>query len=60
MSIESVNQAMVGHPDFGPITMRYEDGGRVEVYQMGKLSVRVPSGSMPAEIRAAFDAETKK
>jgi hypothetical protein len=51
---------MVGHPDFGPITMRYEDGGRVEIYQMGKLSVRVPSGSMPDEIRAAFDAETKK
>jgi len=40
--------------------MRYEEGGRVEVYQMGKLSVRVPSGSTPAEIRAAFDAELKK
>ena len=60
MSNESVNQAMVGHPNFGPITMQYEDGGRVEIYQMGKLSVRVPSGSMPDEIRAAFDAETKK
>ena len=55
MSIESISQAMVGHPDFGPITMRYEDGGRVEVYRMGKLSVRVPSGASPAEIRAAFD-----
>ena len=60
MSIVRVSREMLGHPNYTEVTMRYEDGGRVEVYQMGKLSVRVPSGASPAEIRAAFDAELKK
>jgi len=56
--IVDVAKAMEDHPEFGPITMRYEDGGRVEVYQMGSRIVRLPPMSTPDQVRAAFDKDS--
>ena len=40
------------------ITMRYEDGGKVQVYKMGDKEVRFAPDATSAEIAAAFK-ETK-
>lgn len=54
-----VQKALATHPEFGPVTMRYEDGGRFEVWQMGARSVRVPAGTTASEIRHAFDGDAE-
>lgn len=36
------------------ITMRYEEGGKVQVYKIGEKEVRFPPEATNAEIAAAF------
>jgi hypothetical protein len=57
MSIQDVSKALAGHPSFGEVTMRYENGGRIEVYQMGKLTVKAVAGASTETIRDAFNTE---
>jgi hypothetical protein len=44
--------------EIGSLTMRYDDGGRVEVWTDAKRSVRVRGGASEAEIAAAFREES--
>lgn len=44
-------------PDLHTLVMRYEDGGRTEVWSTLSKTVRVRGGAKPAEIRAAFEAK---
>jgi hypothetical protein len=43
--------------EIGSLTMRYEDGGRVEIWADGNRSVRVSGGASEADIAAAFREE---
>jgi hypothetical protein len=36
--------------------MRYEDGGKIEVWSTSQKEVRVRGGAKPFEVRAAFEA----
>ena len=41
------------------ITMRYEDGGKVQVFEMNGREVRVGPMATDEEIKAAFEKEDK-
>jgi len=55
MSTQDVQKALADLPDFGRVTMRYDEGGKFEIWQMGTRSVRVKASATPDEIRQAFD-----
>ena len=42
------------------LTMRYEQGGKVQVFMMGDVEVRLTSTSAPEEIKAALADEMAK
>jgi hypothetical protein len=42
---------------FKGLTMRYEDGGKVEVFKLGDKEVRLRSGASDGEVMAAFKDE---
>jgi hypothetical protein len=54
MSIESLRQHL------GDVTMRYEDGGKVQVFMRDGLEAKVGPNATVDEIKAAFaDAQEK-
>jgi hypothetical protein len=50
---KDLHEANVG-VEIGSLTMRYEEGGKVEVWSDAKRSVRVRGGASAAEVAAAF------
>lgn len=56
MSIIKTREELEGLPDLHTLCMRYEDGGKTEVWSTLNKTVRVRGGAKPAEIRAAFEA----
>lgn len=50
-------EEMQGLPDLHTLCMRYDDGGRTEVWSTLTKTVRVRGGAKPAEILAAFKAD---
>lgn len=50
-----VREELKGLPDLHTLCMRYEDGGRTEVWSTLNKTVSVRGGAKPAEIRAAFE-----
>jgi hypothetical protein len=42
---------------FKGLTMRYEDGGKVEVFKLGDKEVRFGPGASDGEVMAAFKDE---
>jgi hypothetical protein len=48
LSIQVLRQSLPG------ITMRYEDGGKVQVFKMGEREIRFPPDATDEQIIAAF------
>lgn len=59
MSIIKTREELEGLPDLHTLSMRYEDGGKTEVWSTLNKTVRVRGGANPAEIRAAFEKASK-
>jgi hypothetical protein len=59
MSIFKTREELEGLPDLHTLCMRYEDGGKTEVWSTLSKTIRVRGGAKSAEIRAAFE-EAKK
>jgi hypothetical protein len=59
MGIQDFRAAMVDIPGGENVVMSYEDGGEVQVFSIGDVSVRAGPNATPAEIRQAF-LESKK
>lgn len=51
-----VKELMEGYPALHTLRMRYEDGGKTEVWSIAEKEVRVRGGAKPLEIHAAFEA----
>ena len=49
MSIQVLRKSLPG------ITMRYEDGGKVQVYKVDDREIKFPPGATDEEIIAAFN-----
>jgi hypothetical protein len=49
-------ELMEGYQALHTLRMRYEDGGKTEVWSIGEKVVRVNGGAKPLEIHAAFEA----
>lgn len=60
MSIIDVRESLEGIPGAHECIMRYEDGGFVQAYSIGDVTVRVGPTASNEEIRAAFEAELAK
>lgn len=58
--IGSVRDALQGIPGAETCLMRYEDGGAVQAFIIGDVTVRVPAASTCDDVRAAFEAEFAK
>jgi len=58
MSIATMRQEM-NIPGIERLTMRYEDGGKIEVYSIGEIEVRVKPGANAEEVRAALEEAMK-
>jgi hypothetical protein len=56
--LTKTREEMQGLSDLHTLVMRYEDGGRTEVWSTVNKTVRVRGGAKPAEIRAAFEKAT--
>jgi hypothetical protein len=54
MSIQDLRRAFSDIPGAHTLTMRYEDGGKVEVFTIGDKLARVPAMSTHDQIRAAL------
>ncbi|WP_315731624.1 MULTISPECIES: hypothetical protein [unclassified Bradyrhizobium] len=46
--IMQIKELLGDIPDIGTVTMRYENGGRTEVYSIGSKQVRIPAGTPDA------------
>lgn len=53
---DKVKEEMKGFPALHTLRMRYEDGGKTEVWSTASKEVRVHGGAKPHEVRAAFEA----
>lgn len=53
---DKVKEEMKGTPALHTLRMRYEDGGKTEVWSVASKEVRVNGGAKPHEVRAAFEA----
>lgn len=58
--IGAVRRALQGIPGWETCLMRYEDGGAVQAFSIGDLTVRVGPLATLEEIRGAFEAEIAK
>ncbi len=58
--IGSVRDALQGIPGAEACLMRYEDGGKVQAFSIGDVTVRVPAAATCSDIRSAFLAEFAK
>jgi len=56
--ITKTREEMQGLSDLHTLVMRYEDGGKTEVWSTTNKTVRVRGGAKPAEIRTAFEKQT--
>jgi hypothetical protein len=55
VSIFKTREELEGLPDIHTLCMRYEDGGKTEVWSTLNKTIRVRGGAKSAEIRAAFE-----
>ncbi len=60
MSIATLRQALRDVEGAHELVMRYEDGGNVQIFKIGNLSVKLGPHATPDEIRSAFAAERAK
>ena len=61
MGIHDLRQQLKHIPGGRDLTMRYEDGGAVQVFKIGEDEVRLPGSQFPnaAAIEAALESKKK-
>lgn len=54
MSIQRYREALKDIPGADGLTMRYEDGGKIEVYAIAGREIQFKPNATAGEVRAAF------
>jgi hypothetical protein len=60
MSMQDYREGLVGIPGAERLTMRYEDGGKIQAFSIDDKTVRVGPTARPAEVKAAFLGASQK